>query len=115
MKQQLNPEQIRQLLNRSAAQLDEPVLARLREARTQALGRHAASHAHALAFLGHGRHAHWNEMAQRHKPLLWLAGLLLVASILSGIAYWQQASDNDLSDEDIAILTDEMPIQAFVD
>ncbi|MBI1174794.1 MAG: DUF3619 family protein [Sideroxydans sp.] len=115
MNQQLNPEQIRQLLNRSAAQLDDPTLARLREMRTQTLERHTARHAHALALSGHGKHAPWHTVLQQHKPSLWIAGVLLAASILSGIAYWQQTSDNDTSDEDIAILTDDLPIQVYVD
>lgn len=115
MNQQLNSGQIKQLLNRSAAQLDEPTLVRLREARAQALEHYATRHAHVPAFSGHGKHPHWHAMTQHHKPFLWVAGLLLVAGILGGIAYWHQTSDNDTSDEDIAILTDDLPIQVYVD
>jgi len=41
--------------------------------------------------------------------------MLLAASLFSGIAYWQHVMDNDTSDEDIAILTDDLPIQYYVD
>lgn len=115
MNLQLNPEQIRQLLNRSASRLDEATLARLREARLQAMQRHAARRELVLAHPGQGHHGHWQEALHHHKLFLWIAGALLVAGLLSGIAYWQHSADNDTSDEDIAILTDELPLQVYVD
>ena len=115
MNRQLNPERIRQLLNRSTAQLDETTLADLRKTRIQALERHAMQPVHALAFSGHGKLAHWHIMGTRHKPYLWAAGLLLLACIVSGIAYWQNVPGNDTSDVDIAILTDDLPLQVFLD
>ena len=114
MNRQLNLEQIRQLLNRSTAQLDETTLASLRATRTQALERHAARHAHELAFSGHDK-AGWHMPGMHHKAYLWAAVLLLVACILSGIAYWQNTPSNDTSDVDIAILTDDLPLQVYVD
>jgi hypothetical protein len=113
MSQQLDHQQIRQLLNHSAARLDEPVLSGLRAARARAMEQHAAQHAHTLAVSGHGgRLGHGS--FQQHRLSYWIAGLLLVASIVSGIAYWQQTS-TDTSDEDIAILTDDLPLQVYVD
>jgi hypothetical protein len=41
--------------------------------------------------------------------------MLLVASLFSSIAYRQQAMDSDTSDEDIAILTDDLPIQYYLE
>lgn len=116
MNRQLNLEQIRQLLNRSTAQLGETTLASLRATRTQALERHAARHAHALAFSGHGKAGHWHVPGMHHRAYLRVAGLLLVACILSGIAYWHKTTpSNDTSDVDIAILTDDLPLQVYVD
>jgi hypothetical protein len=115
MNRKLNPEQIRQLLNRSTAQLDETTLADLRKTRTRALERHAMQHVHALAFSGHDKHTPGHAMGIRHKPYWWAAGLLLVACIVSGIAYWQSVPGNDTSDVDIAILTDDLPLQVFLD
>jgi hypothetical protein len=115
MNRRLNPEQIRQLLNCSTAQLDESTLAGLRKTRTRALERHTTRHGHALVFSGHGKHAHGHAMGIRHKPYLWAAGLLLVACIVSGIAYWQSVPNNDTSDVDIAILTDDLPLQVYLD
>ena len=115
MNRQLNLEQIRQLLNRSTAQIDATTLASLRETRIQALERHSARHAHALAFSGHSKTGPGHMPRMHHKPYLWVAGLLLLACILSGIAYWQKTSGNDTSDVDIAILTDDLPLQVYVD
>ena len=111
----MSPQRIKQLLDSSAARLDDTTLARLGEIRTQALQHHVVQHTHALAFPGHGKHTHWHSTFQHHKLSYWVAGLLLVASILSGIAYWQQTSSTDTSDVDIAILTDDLPIQVYVD
>ena len=115
MNRQLNPEQIRQLLNRSAAQLDEATLASLRETRSQALKRHAERHAHVLALSGHGKPGHGHMPGMHSRPYVWIAGLLLLAFIASGIAYWRMMPNNDPSDVDIAILTDELPLKVFVD
>jgi hypothetical protein len=113
MSQQLDHTQIRQLLDHSAARLDEPVLAGLRAGRTRAVEQHAVRHAHALAVSGHGGRL-WHASFQQHRLSYWIAGFLLVTSIVSGIAYWQQIS-TDTSDEDIAILTDDLPLQVYVD
>jgi hypothetical protein len=114
MKRQLNLEQLRQLLNRSNAQLDEKTLKILHQARTQALKHHDEQQVHTLALSGHGKYGHWHTPAH-HKPYLWAVGLLLAASILSGIAYWHKTPSNDTSDVDIAILTDDLPLQVYVD
>lgn len=114
MSQQLNTEQIRQLLNRATAQLDQNTLTRLRNAREQTLERYSARHEHILAFSGHGN-THGHSAYQQHRLLYWIAGLLLVISLLGSIAYWQQNRDNTTRDEDIAILTDDLPIQVYVD
>ena len=115
MNRQLNLEQMRQLLNRSAAQLDETTLKSLHQARMQALQQHNEQQAHSLVLSGHGKRGHGPAPAIHHKPYLWAAGLLLAASILSGIAYWHKTPSNDTSDVDIAILTDDLPLQAYVD
>lgn len=103
MTENLNIDAIRQLLNRSQAQLSEPTLAGLRNAREQALLRHAA-----------GAHARWDFSPRRHAAATWIATLLLLVSLFGGITYyWQQTHDN--SDIDLAILTDDMPVDVYVD
>jgi hypothetical protein len=114
-KQQLDLQQVRQLLNRSTAQINERTLSTLHATRLRALERHTARHAHAMTLSGHDKSGHWHAPGTHHKPYLWIVGLLLVASILSGIAYWYKTPGHDNSDVDIAILTDDLPLQVYVD
>ena len=116
MNQKFYPEKIKQLLNRSLSQLEQPTLELLREARTQALARYdARSTAPTLAWAshssrsGHSTHSH-------HKSYYWAAAILLAACLFSGAAYWQHATtEHDTSDVDIAILTDDLPMHVYVD
>jgi hypothetical protein len=111
MNQEQHPEQIKQLLNRSLTQIEPSTLARLRDARTQALARYDAhSTAPAYAWAGHG-----NFSSTQRKPYLWTAAILLAACLFGGVTYWHHASELDVSDVDIAILTDELPIDVYVD
>jgi hypothetical protein len=104
MNNYLNIEAIRQLLNRSAGQLDQPTLASLRKARERALLRHAPE----------GEHAIWQLGVRRHAAATWFATLLLVIGLFGGVTYyWQQTQDN--SEIDLAILTDDLPIDVYVD
>jgi hypothetical protein len=109
MNQKIGPEQIRQLLNRSLAQLEQPVLTRLRDAREQALARHAA-HAAAPVFAWAGN---WRVAATHHKFRIVAAVALLAAILSSGAAYWHH--EHEVSEVDVAILTDELPIEVYVD
>ena len=115
MNQEFHPEQVKQLLNRSLAQIDQRALAHLRDARTKALARydaHSAAPAFALAGLWAG---HRQTADQHHKSLHWVAIVLLVAFMFSCTAYWHHMTDHDVSDVDIAILTDDLPIEVYVD
>jgi len=114
MNQKFYPDQVKQLLNRSLARLDQPTLARLRDARTQALARydaHSTVPAFAWASLG-ADHRHTADA--HHKSHYLAAAVLLAALLFSGAAYWHH-TDHDVSDVDIAILTDDLPIEMYVD
>lgn len=115
MNKKLNTKSIRQLLNRSSSQLDQPAMARLREARAQALARYdARSTAPALSWAG--ALGGYVRTAHSHRSHYYLAiAVLLAAFLYSGSTYWQHVADHDNSDIDIAILTDELPIDAYVD
>ena len=45
----------------------------------------------------------------------WIGVILIVSAFLGGIAYWQQMKDKDIVDADMAILTDDLPIQYYID
>lgn len=114
-KQKLDPGQIRQMLNRSLSRIEQPTLERLREARTQAMARYDA-HSTAPAFAwvnrssasGHSTHSH-------HKAYYWAGAVLLAACLFSGAAYWEDATEHDTSEVDIALLTDDLPIHVYVE
>lgn len=114
MKRQLNLEQVRQLLNRSAAQLDDTRLSALRQARNQALQRHTEQ-VRALAVAGHGRSAGSFNPVMLHRFIMRVGAILLAAGLVSGIAYWYKSPVKDNSDVDIAILTGDLPLKVFVD
>jgi len=65
MDEKWNPERLRQLLNRSLAQLDQSTLVRLRAARLPALNRHEARSAILPLFAWAGEHIIWNAHAAR--------------------------------------------------
>ncbi len=112
----LTTDSIRKLLNQSAHQLDDATLDSLRQARMRALERQRlAEEAPVLAWLSShglkgGSHGFWS------MPRAVLA-LTLTASLIGGIAYFQAANEHayDHSDIDIAILTDDLPVDAYID
>jgi hypothetical protein len=105
MNNNLNTDAVRQLLNRSASELDQPVLDRLRQAREQALLRHDPGK----------RHAHWADTLRygirHHAVATVFATLVLTITVAGGLDYYW----SDTSDVDIAILTDEMPVYVYID
>ena len=111
----LNTESIRQLLNRSSAKLEQPTLAGLRNARMQALSRfdaRSAAPAFALAGMAH----HFGHIFGSHRRhYYWASAVLFGALLFSGATYWQHYNEIDNSEVDIAILTDDVPISAYVD
>lgn len=113
MNENMNPDAIRQLLNRSAAQLDQDTLTRLRQARQRALQR-AAECADSPIRSWIRAHVHGNAFVWRHALAMRVAAALLLIGLIGGAGYyWQQMYDN--SDEaDIAILTDDLPINYYV-
>lgn len=115
MNQKFHPEQIKQLLNRSLARLDQPMLAQLCDAREKALARYDA-HSAAPAFAWASLWTDHRHAADSHRKSHYLAAAALLAALLfSGAAYWHHTADHDVSDVDIAILTDELPIEVYVD
>lgn len=109
MNQKLHSEQIRQLLNSSLTRLEQPTLARLRHAREQAVARYDA-HSTAPAFAWAGN---WYAAGSHHKSHYFAAAVLLAVILFSGVTYWHR--EHDVSEVDIAILTDDLPIEVYVD
>jgi len=114
MNTKLNTREIGKLLNRSANQLDKETLDRLHSARRSALQlQHREQQAPVLAWLTeHGVIHHGS--TPYHRVYNFGMAVLLVAILFGGALYWQQCS-NDHSDIDIDILTDDLPVEMYVD
>ncbi len=109
MNQKLQPEHIRQVLDNSLEQIEPSVLSRLRQAREQALARHDA----AAASRASDWAARWHFDTPHYKFRYFVAATVFAAVLFSGITYWQQV--HEAAEVDVAILTDELPIEVYVD
>jgi hypothetical protein len=114
MKTKLNTREIAKLLNRSANQLDRGTLDKLQAARRAALQyQHTEQQAPVLAWLTeHGVIHHGS--TPYHRAYNFGMAVLLVVLLFGGALYWQQQC-NDHSDIDVDILTDDLPVEMYVD
>lgn len=111
MTSQLNPKRIAQLLTQGAQQLDPKTLSALSDARQNALQKQSIRVSGLT--LAADRLAHLLQPARSHQ---WLASGLLAAMLVIGTSsYWHHANEQQIADLDLAILTDELPIEVFVD
>jgi cytochrome c biogenesis protein ResB len=111
MSTQLDPQKITRLLTQSTQQLDESTITALVRARHNAL---AVQPARAPAFAATtGR---WTENVMPHTTMQWLAtGLLIALLSVAGASFWQHSNEQQISELDVAILADEMPLDVFID
>ena len=103
---------VRQLLNQGL-RVDPGVAERLRAAREQALARQRPQPAPALAWADNvlGRFDGWSGLSMR----VLLPAAMLVAA-LTGIYNWQQNQRAaELEEIDAQLLTDDLPIDAYLD
>ncbi len=107
MTTQLDPGKLTRLLNQNTQQLDDKILSALSRARSTALSRQSLKPP--LLALSTGR---WSIS---HIAYPWLAAALLAGALLSGISYWHHKSERQINELDVALLTDELPIEVFID
>jgi hypothetical protein len=110
MTTELDPGKIAKLLTQSSRQLDKGTLSALADARQNALKRQLVR-TPAVA-LSTGR---WTHNLIPHSRQQWLVTGLLVAIFVLIAGYWQHTQEQQISELDVAILTDELPIEVFVD
>jgi len=104
-------EHIARLLTRSSEQLNDNTTYALRRARETALQRQSA-HQPVLA-LNAGSLLH---RLLPHSSQQWLMRIALLTLFIVAGAYWNQAMNpDDVSHLDLAILTDDLPMEVFVD
>ena len=116
MTNELNPEKVARLLTLGTRQLDEATIASLAGARQNALKRQSVQ---ASVFTLSPASAHtsvrWTDRFMPHAAQPWIAAGLLVAVLIAGIGFWQNIQEQQIDDIDVAILTDDLPIEVFVD
>lgn len=110
MTNKLNPEKIAQLLTQSTRQLDSGTVSALSNARQVALQKHSLR---APVFtLATSRWAHF---LLPHSAQQWIPAALLAVLFAVGTSYWHHAHEQQIDELDVAILTDDLPIEVFVD
>lgn len=100
---------IAQLLTHSSRQLDENTLSALANARQNALQRQT-QYAPAYALSA----GHWTAHILPHSTQGWVAAVLLAAALAVGTGFWQHTQEQQISEIDIAMLTDDLPIEIFI-
>ncbi|MDH4215930.1 MAG: DUF3619 family protein [Gallionella sp.] len=111
MTDKLNPKRISQLLNQGTWQMDEKVLAALSDARQKALLRQSVR-APVFTFAT----SRWTHLLPSFSAHQWVsAGLLAIMLVIGADYYWHHAQEQQIADLDVAILTDDLPIEVFVD
>ncbi len=102
---------IKQDLNYGTGRLSAHVSTRLKQAREQALAAFAAQNVAApgYAYAGHSGHSHLHPIASR----TWLPFALITLALV-GALYWQQEMSHE-ENIDVALLSSDLPLNAFVD
>ncbi len=111
MTTKLNPEKISQVLNQSVRELNEETLSALQQARAKALQRQAAP-ARAQEFAGH----RLINVLVPHTVQQWIIAVMVVFMLLAGAGlWWQHVHHQQQVELDVEMLTDELPLEIFVD
>jgi hypothetical protein len=106
----LNSGKIAQLLTQSTRQLDTHILSALVDARQNALKRQSVRAPVFALNMGRETHSLIPDSVQQ-----WMVAVLFVAVLIAGTSFWHQVQEQQISELDVAILTDDLPIEVFVD
>jgi hypothetical protein len=104
-----------QYLNYGVDHLEPGVRERLAAARRSALSHYREKPVTVLGLAWAGQAAHWLTEHRSHSARLLIATAALVLAT-AGVVYWQSAGPaNGLTDIDLNLLIDELPINAYLD
>jgi len=104
-----------QYLDYGVDHIEPGVRERLAAARRSALSHYREKPATVLGLAWAGQAAHWLTEQRFHSARLMVAAAALVLAT-AGIVYWQSVGPaNGLTDIDLNLLTDELPINAYLD
>ncbi len=107
----LSNKEIGGLLNRAAQQLDRPTLDELRTARQHALQNQRVA---SPAWVSRNGLLH-GQLQLSQRALNWIIVGVVASLLVINLTYWERTYEHDHSDIDIAILTDDLPVDMFVD
>jgi hypothetical protein len=115
MTNELDPGKIAQLLTQGTRQMDAVTISALVNARQNALKRHSVREpVFKLTSASAHASARWADRLIPHSAQPWVAAVLLVAVLIAGTSYWQNFQEQQIDETDVAILTDDLPIEVFV-
>ena len=107
----IDPKRIAQMLTYATQQLDDNTLTALRKARNAALERQLQSRP--VFTLSTGHSMRW---LMPHSTHQWVATVILIAAIIfGGASYLHHAYENEIGRLDADILSDDIPLEIFVD
>jgi len=106
----IDPHKIAHLLTLSTRQLDESTLSALSNARQNALKRQSVRAPVFALVTGRGTHNLIPDSIQQ-----WVVAGLLAAVIIVGTSFWHHVQEQQIDELDVAILTDDLPIEVFLD
>lgn len=105
------PERVARLLTYAAQRIDDDTVAALRQAHNKALDRQLLKQPAFTLSTEHGM-----SWLMPHSSHQWVGMIILLVAILfGGVNYLQHTHENDISHLDTAILTDDLPLEVFVD
>ncbi len=115
MTTKLDPKKITRLLDQSTRQLDDNVLSALQQSRAQALQRQSAPE-QVLGFTERFAASGWAHLPHPRSARQWVTICLLALVLASGAnLWWQHYHEQQIQELDVSILTDELPLDLFVD
>ena len=99
-------------LDYGVERLDPVIRERLANARQAALARYRAQPEPVFAWAAAAVSGRGGQRTQGARYLIAVAALLVG---LTGVVYWQTRGPNDFADIDVNLLTDDLPINAYLD
>jgi hypothetical protein len=109
--QSIDPKRVTALLTHAVSQLDDNTLTALKRARGSALERQVSSQPVMVSNTGWGMH--WPRAFSARQWLM--VSMLVMAALVGYMSYWHHEQEAEISQADVAILTDDMPLEVFID
>jgi type VI protein secretion system component VasF len=107
----LDRKELAHLLDRSADQLEHGTLDELRASRLQALQHQRVAPSIRMSRDG----ALFGHLPLSRRALSWVVAAIAATVLLANLAFQQQSHEHNHGNIDIAILTDDLPVDIYVD